>query len=58
MDLYNIIVDLILVLIYGILHRSPSSDCLVQLKWPSMSTRFTILSLKFFHDLATTSETQ
>ena len=29
----------------------PSSDCLVQLKWPSMSTRFTILSLKFFHDL-------
>ena len=30
---------------------SPSSDCLVQLKWPSMSIRFTILSLKFFHNL-------
>ena len=28
-----------------------SSDCLVQLKWFSMSTRFTILSLKFSDDL-------
>ena len=44
-----VIVDLILV--YTYLWDPPSSDCLVQLKWPSMSTRFTILSLKFFHDL-------
>ena len=29
----------------------PPSDCLVQLKWPSMSARFIRLSLMFLHDL-------
>ena len=29
----------------------PSGDCLAQLKWPSISTRFVILSLLFLHDL-------
>ena len=29
----------------------PSSDCLVQLRWPSMLSRFTRLSLMFLHDL-------
>ena len=31
--------------------RFDSSDCLVQLKWPIMSTKFTKLSLVFLHDL-------
>ena len=36
----------------------PSGDCLAQLKWPSMMTRFAILlSVMFLHDLLCTSKT-